>query len=146
MAKIKNLMKPPEPSEYSQQCNVVKFCAIMSAQYPPLKLINASMNGLWIPNTHPGIKNKIIENFKWRIIATLKLTGCLRKGFPDLNLPVASGKWHGLYIELKKESGEPSEEQKWWLRQLTHQGYYACVCKGENAAKRVLIQYLLGEL
>jgi VRR-NUC domain len=144
---MRKLKRPPEPSEYSQQCNIVKFCNLMAPQYPDLELINASMNGLWIPNTHPGIKNSIIEKFKWKIIKILKACGCLRKGFPDLNLPVPRKHYHGLYIELKKESGKgPSEDQKWWIRQLTKKGYYACVCIGENAAKRILIQYLNEEL
>lgn len=145
MTKIKNLMKPPEPSEQQIQKNIIKFCDLMSGQYPELNLINASMNGLWIPHTHAGIKEKIIQQFKWRIIKILQAVGCLRKGFPDLNLPVARGKWHALYIELKKSNNEkPTDDQIWWLRRLTAEGNYACVCYGEGHAKATLIEYLRG--
>lgn len=148
MAKIKNLMKPVEPSEYKQHCAVIKFCEMMSWQYPELRLINASMNGAWIPNTDPEIKGRgVLKNFKWRIIAILKAAGCMKSGFPDLHLPVARGKWHALFIELKKSSRhKPSDLQIWWLRELTALDNYACVCYGENHAKKTIIEYVRGAL
>ena len=153
----KILKKFPEPSEFVQQCNVVEFCFHMASKYPDLELINASMNGSYIPGSAPrvekkwinfkNIKSYVIENFRWKLINMLKASGCLRKGFPDLNLPVPRGIWHGLYIELKKKSsGRLSGDQIWWINQLTEQGYYACTCRGEEAAKRLLIEYVSGKL
>ena len=70
----------------------------------------------------------------------------VKKGVPDLVLPVARGPYHGLYIELKRPSGKPTEEQLWWLERLKSQGYVAVVCRGWEKARDVLMWYLEGRL
>ena len=65
------------------------------------------------------------------------------KGFPDLFLPVPSSKYHGLFIELKRQKGGTvSKEQKSWLEYLNSVGYQATVCKGFLEAKEVIECYL----
>lgn len=71
----------------------------------------------------------------------LKLMG-VKPGVPDLHLPVARGKYHGLYIEMKTPDGTPTEDQKWWGEQLLAQGYAWEVCHGWESAVRVLEWYL----
>lgn len=66
----------------------------------------------------------------------------VKKGVPDLFLPVARGKYHGLYIEMKNESGNASQEQEWWGERLLSQGYMWEVCRGWKHAVRVLEWYL----
>ena len=74
--------------------------------------------------------------------ARLKAEG-VRKGVPDVWLPVARGRWHGLVIELKAdETGRPTKEQTEWLSRLMEQGYFATVAKGTEAAKRLIVDYL----
>lgn len=67
----------------------------------------------------------------------------VKKGVPDLCLPVARGGFHGLYIEMKTPSGKASEAQRWWVTRLTEQGYRAVVCHGYDAAVAELCWYLL---
>lgn len=66
----------------------------------------------------------------------------VKKGVPDLCLPVPRGKYHGLYIELKTETGRTSEAQEWWGEQLLGQGYFWEVCHGWQSAVKVLEWYL----
>lgn len=74
--------------------------------------------------------------------ARLKAEG-VKAGVPDVWLPVARGRWHGLVIELKAdESKRPSKEQTEWLTQLMEQGYFATVAAGTEAAKRLIVSYL----
>lgn len=63
-------------------------------------------------------------------------------GRADLCLPVARGPYHGLYIEMKAETGTASPEQKWWGEQLLAQGNMWEVCHGWRSAVRVLEWYL----
>ena len=71
----------------------------------------------------------------------LKLSG-VRKGVPDLCLPVARKDYHGLYIEMKTETGRESPEQVWWREQLTEQGYFVEACHGWESAVRVVEWYM----
>lgn len=68
----------------------------------------------------------------------------VKKGVPDLVLPVARGGYHGLYIELKKPKGKLSDDQEWWLDRLSINGYCAMVCYGWEKAAYVLEWYLKG--
>lgn len=75
----------------------------------------------------------------------LKLMG-VKKGVPDLFLPVACGKYSGLWIEMKAEGGKASEEQLWWKSELAEQGYCAIICYGWAMASKVISDYLEGNL
>lgn len=75
------------------------------------------------------------------VAAKLKAEG-VRKGAPDLMLPVPKNGYHGLFIELKKEKGRATEEQEEWLDYLNQQGYLAMLCRGADEAKIVIINYL----
>lgn len=66
----------------------------------------------------------------------------VRRGVPDLFLPVPRGQYHGLFIELKTETGTTTDEQNWWGEHLLNQGYFWEVCHGWESAARVLEWYL----
>lgn len=67
----------------------------------------------------------------------------VKAGVPDICLPVPRGKFHGLYIEMKKlKGGTVSREQKEWGAQLARQGYCWKVCHGWAEARDVLTEYL----
>lgn len=71
-----------------------------------------------------------------------------KKGVPDMCLPVTNKDHSGLFIELKKPivkgDSKPvvSAEQKYWLAELSKQGYQAVVCYGWTEAKNVIVSYL----
>ena len=76
-----------------------------------------------------------------RQVAMDKAMG-VKKGVPDLCLPVPRGTYHGLYIEMKNDVGRASQEQKWWGERLTEQGYRWEVCHGWKSAVQTLEWYL----
>lgn len=114
--------------ETRHQINVIKWSQQPSirSRWPELKLL------YHIPNETDGGASRV---------AIDKAMG-VRKGVPDLCLPVARGKYHGLYIELKSETGKTSMEQDWWGEQLLGQGYFWEVCHGWRSAVRVLEWYM----
>ncbi len=57
-------------------------------------------------------------------------------GFPDVEVPLPCGHFHGFYIEMKRQKGgKVSPEQAEWLEYLRSKGYYAEVAYGFDEAK-----------
>ncbi|CEP50287.1 VRR-NUC domain-containing protein [[Clostridium] sordellii] len=113
-------------NEETEQMTLIDWCNINICKYPELKLIYHIPNG--------GKRNKLEA-------ARLKRGG-VKKGVPDLCLPVSKGAYHGLYIEMKFGNGRTSKEQKEWINDLTEQGYKAIVCNGFEEAKDTIIKYM----
>jgi len=115
-------------TEYEHQCKIFAWADIKSVEIPELKLINASLS---------GVRLSIGQAKK------AKRAGMV-KGFPDIFLPVPRGKFHGLFIELKrlKPRGYPSQDQDKWLKALAAQGYACSCCRGHDAAISVVVDYL----
>ena len=67
----------------------------------------------------------------------------VKKGVPDLCLPVPRAGFHGLFIEMKNERGRANDAQKWWLESLEKQGYMCAVCNGWEQAVKKLEDYLM---
>lgn len=64
-------------------------------------------------------------------------------GFPDIEIPLPSGGYHGLYIEMKRvKGGRLSAEQLDWLDYLRDKGYMAEVAHGFEEAKAIVLRYL----
>ena len=68
----------------------------------------------------------------------------LSSGVPDLMIPRASGRYHGLFIEMKYGSGKSSATQKEWQKKLLDEGYAVAECNGADAAIKVIRAYLIG--
>lgn len=88
-----------------------------------------------VPNG--GSRNK-------REAKNLKRQG-VKPGVPDLCIPVAKGGHHGLYIEMKSESGKPTEKQLEWIELLNANGYRAVVCHGFDEARETIDRYMGGK-
>ncbi|MCP4597776.1 VRR-NUC domain-containing protein [Neptuniibacter sp.] len=76
--------------------------------------------------------------------ARLKAQG-VKAGVPDVCIAVARGGYLGLYIELKATPPHNSgvqKTQKEWLSRLNAQGYRAVLCKGFDAIRDEVDQYL----
>ena len=78
-----------------------------------------------------------------RVAQKLKAEG-VRRGVPDLFLPVPVGEFHGLFIELKAQAGRLTAEQIDWIDHLNNMGYCAIVCKGFDVAAAAISLYLNG--
>lgn len=115
-------------TEAQHQANVIKWSRQpeIRSKWPELALLHHIPNG----GTRDAIEGR-----------HLKQAG-VKQGVPDLCLPVARGRYHGLYIEMKTETGRTSDAQKWWGEQLLKQGYMWEICHGWESAVRVLEWYL----
>lgn len=122
--------KIPKPvTEAQHQAAVILWSeqTDVRAMWPSLKLLHHIPNG--------GSRNEIEGK-------QLRRQG-VKRGVPDLCLPVPRGNYHGLYIEMKRaDRGETSTEQDWWIEELFDKGYYAEVCHGCEAAIRTLKWYM----
>lgn len=124
MARLKKSGYPPESWEQQQ---VIKW-----SQQPTVRRVYPELSLLYhIPNER---EDKVQA-------AILKAMG-VKKGVPDMHLPVASGKYHGLYIEMKALDGKPEAEQLWWVEHLKKNGYACEICYGWKQATEVLLWYL----
>lgn len=81
------------------------------------------------------------------IVATkLKAEG-VRAGIPDLFLAVPRGRFHGMFVEMKKtKGGRVPKNQQIMLETLNLCGYYSIVCHGWNEARDAITQYLKGDM
>jgi uncharacterized protein YcgL (UPF0745 family) len=127
-------------TEHEEQCAVFEWAGLMSNQFPELELMFAVPNGGVRPHKFSGSSKKgdrySVEGRK------LKKEG-VKKGVPDIFLPVPKGVYHGLFIEMKRRRGfSVKADQEAWLKNLAHQGYFVVVCKGSDAALKVLRGYL----
>lgn len=114
-------------TEQQEQINLIKWTQQPSIRgvYPELALL------FHIPNERP---DKVQA-------AILKKMG-VKRGAPDLFLPVPSREYHGLFIEMKALSGRTSDDQIWWIEHLKANGYACSVCYGWKQATEVLTWYL----
>jgi hypothetical protein len=117
------------PLESEEQAALFQWARIMENKVPELRLLYHIPNG--------GLRNKPIA---------VRLTAeGVRRGVPDMCLPVARGAYHGLYIELKRRKGSKiTPEQQDWIERLRKEGYAAVICYGWEKAREVLEDYLKG--
>jgi len=116
----------PVEREHFEQKALFDWAAYQSGKIPELALMYAIPNG--------GKRSKAVAG-------KLKAEG-VKAGVPDICLPVACGKYHGLYIELKAEGGRASDSQRSWMVALAAQQYRVHLCVGWHAAKAVIEEYL----
>lgn len=112
------------PTEHEEQCAVIQWCDA----HPIAKHIFAIPNG---SHKSPAMAAKF------------KREG-LRSGVPDLFLPVPSGEYSGLFIEMKRTKGSvTSGAQQDWASFLTKQGYRCITCNGADWAILEIGLYLI---
>lgn len=117
------------PTEHEEQCSLIAWAEAQKPTLPALDLLFAIPNG--------GHRRKAVAG-------KLRAEG-VKSGVPDICLPVAARGFHGLLIEMKRQHASPSDvsqAQQDWLRKLSEEGYCVRVCKGWEAARRVLLWYL----
>lgn len=120
------------PPESSSQRAYMQWCQAMAKLDERFSLIKA--------NRDQGGMNMA----KWGAIR--KLEGGA-KGFPDIEVLVPVGKYHGLFVEMKREAQfKISSEQKDWGRLLTKYGYAFVFAFGVDEAMELTKLYFKNEL
>lgn len=118
--------------EEREQIAVVAFCRAFEKQYPALRWVHASLNGI---ATTPGQKARAMR------------AGGVR-GIWDLFVPIRGGHIHpwgdraGLYIEMKSATGQLTREQKDFQALVESQNYRCIVCRDWLHAARAIVDYL----
>ena len=120
--------------EHNEQKALFAWAHLAKATQPELQWLFAVPNG---GQRHPAVAAK------------LKAEG-VKRGVPDIGLPVARGGFHGLWIELKFQGnqtakrGTVSKEQQQWIENLALNGYAVAVCYGWREAQLTIERYLKG--
>ena len=112
--------------EHTEQVALFRWADIARWRYPELALLYAIPNG---GHRHIQVARK------------LKAEG-VKRGVPDICMPVPRGDWCGLYIELKTASGAVSKVQRGWLKALQDHGHRVAVCRGWEPARIFIEEYL----
>ncbi|QIT54106.1 VRR-NUC domain-containing protein [Aquisalimonas sp. 2447] len=115
-------------SEHDEQAALFRWAGFARVRWPELAVMHAVPNG--------GHRRKATAGM-------LKAEG-VRRGVPDICLPVPRAGFHGLYIELKTRRGTATRDQRWWIDALRRLGYRAEICRGWEAARAVIEDYLDG--
>lgn len=118
-------------SEHSHQSAVFCWAAYQVAAFPCLRWMYAIPNGGGRTRAQGGI---------------LKAEG-VKPGVSDICLPFPKGLYHGLYIEMKRADGVPSDvspAQHEFQKFVAEAGYCAVVCYGWEQAVEAIQQYLRG--
>lgn len=115
------------PTESAEQQTLFRWAKLNEKRHPELQLL------FHIPNE--GKRSYATGN-------RMRSEG-LKKGVPDLFLPIPKGRFHGLFIEMKRIKGSViSSEQKAWIRALNAVGYKAVVAYGWEEASKDIEEYL----
>lgn len=121
-----------EETETQAQQRVIKWANAMLHKYNCLRWLYA------IPNA--ANRDKIHSH-------RMKAEG-MKAGVSDLCLPCPNKNYHGLYIEMKRQSGKnkPTELQKEFIEFVVSVGYYGCVCYGADDTIEIIKKYLENRL
>lgn len=121
---------PFHRSEYQEQCAVFDWARKMEHKYPSLKLLFGSLMGVKLPV---------------RVLAMMKKAG-MKKGKPDIQLPVPRGGFHSLWIELKVRPNDTTPEQNETLGALAAEGNAAYKIYGAAGTVKIIEAYLNNEI
>jgi len=113
-------------TEEQHQKSLFKWAGYARAEHPELGLMY-----------HPPNESKRSVSQGRRLVAT-----GMKRGVPDICLPVPRGGYGSLYIELKADRGNVSKEQREWIDALNKAGNCAAVARGWEEAREIILRYL----
>jgi hypothetical protein len=116
--------------EHQNQVALFDWIDMNIGRMPELKLAFAIPNGT---RTTPQIAKRMVAEG-------------VRKGVPDVLLPIARGEFHGLWIEMKSPGNYPKPDQREWLKALALEGHYTACCHDWQEAAEIIQNYLEGKL
>jgi len=119
------------PLEHDEQCALFDWADLAQGEHPELAMLFAIPNG---GARHPAVA------------AQLKAEG-VKAGVPDIFLACARGRWHGLFVELKRadRSNHATSAQRAWMEMLRRHGFCAIVAYGFDEARLAIMAYLTQE-
>lgn len=124
------MKKPAPPTEHEEQVQLFAWAKLHELRHEPLQWMFAVRNEARTANV--GVKSRFV------------LEG-VKKGVPDIFLPVPRGKFHGFFIEMKRQGAPKSTikpEQHAWAVYLRGQGYAHGFARGWRVAAMAIADYL----
>lgn len=118
--------KAPAPTEHEEQVALFVWAAANEGAHEELAMLFAIPNGGYRP----------------MVTAARLVEEGVKSGVPDCCLPVARGRFHSLWIELKRKPNKPTEAQEQWIADLRRYGHQAVVCYGAQEAIDCILAYL----
>jgi hypothetical protein len=118
-------------SEYTEQCALFRWVALMEPTCPDLALF------FHVPNESGNADRE-----QGQLRGARRKAAGVRAGVPDNLLPVARQGYAGLALELKTATGTLRPAQRAWHTRLTAAGWRVVVCRSWGAAARELCAYL----
>jgi transcriptional regulator with XRE-family HTH domain len=64
------------------------------------------------------------------------------ESFPDISILEPKGKYHGLYIEMKRKGNKATDNQISWITELRKRNYCAMVCYSADDAITLIQNYM----
>ena len=117
-------------SESTEQQALFEWAEIYSTETPELDMLYA------IPNQGGAGYGAMRRGMK------MKAEG-LKKGIPDICLPVRRANWNSLYIEMKDvKGGRMSPHQLDWAMKLSFYNNCCVLAHGFDAAREAIMEYL----
>jgi hypothetical protein len=118
--------KPRNHEEHDEQKKLIHIIRNeLAPQHPILNWLYSVPNGLLL---HPSVRTQMINEGS-------------KAGVPDLFLPVRSGQYSGLYIEMKSATGKLSAKQKEFKIFVEDQGYKFIVPRSCEEALSEILAY-----
>ena len=112
--------------EDTEQILFIQWCRLHEDVYPQLR---------WVHHIPNGGRRDAKE------AAVLKQMG-VKAGVSDIHFPYPSGRYIGMYIEMKYGTNLPSKEQQEFMREMELVGHYCCICYYVAAAVRAVEEYM----
>jgi hypothetical protein len=119
-----------EMTEHQIQEAIFSWFEVAVNKYPDLDLAYSTASGVRMPIG---------------LLMKCKRLGIVKKGLPDIVIPIPKGPYHSMYIELKITKSSPSRtsaEQINYVDRLNSLGHYAIVLKGFNNTVNEIEKYL----
>lgn len=113
--------------EHDLQVALFDWAETAVSEFPELEMLFAVPNG--------GHRHKAVA-------AKLKAEG-VKAGVLDVFLDVARGGYHGLRVELKVGTNQPTAAQLEWIDRFTRYGYKTAVCRDLDGLKALIVGYLV---
>ena len=115
-------------SEEREQARFVRWCSI-----PPVRDVAPAL--VWLFHVPNGGKRDAFVG------AQMVALG-VKRGVPDLLLPVARNRCHGLAIEFKSATGTTTEDQDRWLGHLQEECWWCDIARSAEEAREIVSHYL----
>ena len=115
-----------EATEHQIQAAYFELLERHANQAPILQYIYAIPNG--------GLRDV-------KVAVKLKREG-VKRGVPDVSIPIPRDNYHGAYIEFKTPTGALSKDQERVIDFLRGRGYWVQICRSVEAGWDFTVDYL----